>query len=97
MPPEKLSYITAHPLFNAVQEGLLLALVVSAPVLIAAAVASLVIGLFQSATRLHDETISTVPRLIAIYAVIAVGGLGALSQLVLFGERIVGMLPGIQR
>lgn len=48
------------------------ALIVSAPVLIAAAAVSFVLSLFQTLTSLQDQTITTVPRLLITGAVILI-------------------------
>jgi flagellar biosynthetic protein FliQ len=42
------------------------ALILSAPVLLAACVTSLLISLLQTLTSLQDQTISTVPRLLLV-------------------------------
>lgn len=48
------------------------ALIVSAPVLLAAAVVSLVLSLLQTLTSLQDQTITTVPRLLIVAAVVLI-------------------------
>jgi len=57
-------------------------LIVSAPLLIAAAVTSFVLSLFQTLTSLQDQTITTVPRLL----IVAVMTLAALPW---FARRLV--------
>jgi flagellar biosynthetic protein FliQ len=42
------------------------ALLISAPILIAASVISFVLSLIQTLTSLQDQTLSTVPRLLAV-------------------------------
>lgn len=42
------------------------ALLISAPVLIAASVISFILSLVQTLTSLQDQTLSTVPRLLAV-------------------------------
>ena len=46
---------------NAIREGLLLVLLLSAPPLIASMVTGFVVGLFQAATQIHEATLSFVP------------------------------------
>ena len=49
------------------------ALVVSAPVLIAAALLSFVLSLAQTLTSLQDQSLTTVPRLAAVALILLVG------------------------
>lgn len=49
------------------------AMILSAPVLIAAALLSFVLSLFQTLTSLQDQSLTTVPRLIAVGLILVVG------------------------
>ena len=48
------------------REALLMVLVISAPVMGIGLVVGLVISLFQSMTQLHEQTISFVPKIVAM-------------------------------
>jgi len=58
------------------------ALIVSAPLLIAASLTSFVLSLFQTLTSLQDQTLTTVPRLLIVVAM-------ALVALPWFAQRLV--------
>lgn len=60
------------------------ALIVSAPVLLLAAVTSFVLSLFQTLTSLQDQTLSTVPRLLIVAVVMMVGLPWFLRRMVIF-------------
>lgn len=64
-----------------VREGLLLALLLAAPLLVAALLAGVIVGLVGAFTQIQDPAVSLVPR------VAAVGG-----ALVLFAPSIAGQL-----
>ena len=49
------------------------ALIISTPILLLAAVTSFALSLFQTLTSLQDQTLSTVPRLLIVAAVLLVG------------------------
>lgn len=49
------------------------ALIISTPILVLAAVTSFALSLFQTLTSLQDQTLSTVPRLLIVAAVLLVG------------------------
>lgn len=58
------------------------ALIVSAPLLIAASLTSFILSLFQTLTSLQDQTLTTVPRLLIVLAM-------ALVALPWFAQRLV--------
>lgn len=49
------------------------ALIVSAPVLIAASLTSFLLSLFQTLTSLQEQTLTTVPRLLIVVTIMLVG------------------------
>jgi len=87
---------TEIDLIDLARQGLLLVVLVSAPVAAVAAIVSIVMGFFQTSTGLADQTISQVPRLMAVYAVIGLVGAWALSELINFGSLLLGMLSNVQ-
>jgi type III secretion HrpO family protein len=56
------------------QQGLLLVVAVSLPVLGVAAVVGLVVAAFQAASQIQDPTLSHLPRLLAVVAALAILG-----------------------
>ncbi|HET6933575.1 MAG TPA: flagellar biosynthetic protein FliQ [Candidatus Angelobacter sp.] len=58
------------------------ALIVSAPLLIAASLVSFVLSLLQTLTSLQDQTITTVPRILIVAAI-------ALAAMPWFARRLV--------
>jgi flagellar biosynthesis protein FliQ len=56
------------------REALLLAVLLSAPPLLAALVVGLVTGVLQAATQIQDPSIGVVPRLVATLAALGAAG-----------------------
>ena len=48
------------------QEALLVAMKISAPILIASIVIGLVVAIFQAATQIHEQTLTFVPKVLVI-------------------------------
>lgn len=70
------------------REGLLLVLMVSAvPMLVAMAV-GLTTSLLQATTQIQDQTIGFVPKLIAVFAALALAGPWMLWQVVRFAAAV---------
>ena len=75
-----------------VQAALLLALKVSAPILLVAMAVGLVISVIQAATQIHEQTITFVPKLFAIAVVMIVLGPWMLSSINDFTKYIFSLI-----
>jgi flagellar biosynthesis protein FliQ len=83
----------ATAVFTAGQQGLLMLLMVSAPVLIAVLVVGLVVSIFQAATQINEATLSFVPKIIAAVVVLAVAGPWMMTTLVEYLQRVLQSIP----
>ena len=81
---------------NAVREGLVLVLLLSAPPLIASMVTGFVVGLFQAATQIQDQTLAFVPKLIVVMLVLAATGPLMGAQLVRFAQALLLAIPSVR-
>jgi len=84
----------AQQVFSFGQQGLLLLLMVSAPVLLVILAVGLVVSIFQAATQIHEATLSFVPKIIAAVAVLAFAGPWMLTTLVEYLQRTLQSIPG---
>jgi flagellar biosynthetic protein FliQ len=75
------------------QEALLLAVAVSIPVVAAAALVSLVVSVVQAATQITDSTVSHLPRLAVVTALLVATGPWMGSQIVSFAARVFAVSP----
>lgn len=50
------------------RQALLTALVISGPILVAGMIVGLIVSLLQTVTQLHDQTLSIVPKIVAMFA-----------------------------
>lgn len=55
--------------FDTLREGLWISVITSAPILVAALVVGLAVGLFQALTSIQEMTLTFVPKLAAMLAV----------------------------
>ncbi len=76
---------------DAIQTGLL----VSAPILLVSLLVGLIISIFQATTQIQEQTLTFVPKLIAIAAVGLLAGSWMLQMLVGFTTRIFQMMANI--
>ncbi|HEY1555521.1 MAG TPA: flagellar biosynthetic protein FliQ [Kofleriaceae bacterium] len=78
-----------------VREGLLLALLVVAPILVAAVVAGILSGLLGAFTQIQDPAVALAPRVAAVAAAIALFAPALAHQLVAFADRIWPLVTAI--
>ncbi|MBK9364400.1 MAG: flagellar biosynthesis protein FliQ [Rubrivivax sp.] len=79
---------------DAGQQGLMLMLMVSAPILVVVLVVGLLVSIFQAATQLNEATLSFVPKVVAAIAVLAFAGPWMLQTLVEYLQRTLQSIPG---
>ena len=61
--------MTEAAFYDALRQGLWISVLISTPILVAALVAGVSIGLFQALTSIQEMTLTFVPKLAAIIAV----------------------------
>ena len=71
-----------------VREGMLLVLLLAAPILVAALVAGIVSGLLGAFTQIKDPAVSLVPRVAAVGAAIVVFAPSIAHQVVAFADKL---------
>ena len=81
---------------NAIREGLVLVLLLSAPPLIASMVTGFLVGLFQAATQIQDQTLAFVPKLVVVLLVLVAMGPVLGSSLVRFTQAMLVAIPSLR-
>jgi flagellar biosynthetic protein FliQ len=79
------------------REGLWLAVLLAAPVLIAALIAGAVTGIIGAVTQLQDPAVSLVPRIVAGAAAVALFAPAVATQLAAFAAKLFAVMPTLGR
>lgn len=79
------------------QQALWILALASAPILIPALVAGLVLGMIQAATSINEQTLSFVPKLIIVALCLALFGGAILVLIADFTREIFERIPEITR
>jgi flagellar biosynthetic protein FliQ len=61
-------------LLEHVRKGIMLSLMISMPLVLAAAAVGLLVGILQAVTQVQEQTISAVPKLIIVFVMLIAGG-----------------------
>lgn len=81
---------------RAVREGLLLAVLVSAPPLLASLLVGFVVGVVQAATQIQDQTLAFVPKLLVVFLTLLALGPVLGTQLVRFTQALLLIFPTLR-
>jgi len=68
-------------------------LMVSAPLLLTALIVGLLVSIFQAATQINEQTLSFIPKLVAMMVVLAVAGPWMITIFTDFMRRVFENIP----
>ena len=85
--------MTPESVMNIGRQALELTLLVSAPLLLAALAVGLLVSVFQAATQINEMTLSFIPKLIAILAMLVLAGPWMITMMVDYMRRLLESLP----
>lgn len=77
---------------NIAQGALMTVVYVSAPLLGLSLIVGLAVSIFQATTQIHEQTLTFVPKIIAVIASIAVFGTWMLRTLVEYTQNLYGSI-----
>lgn len=77
------------------QESLLVALKLSAPMLIISIAIGLVIAIFQAATQIHEQTLTFVPKVLAIALLLIILGSWMMTLMDDLVQRLFRIMAGL--
>ncbi|MEP7205441.1 MAG: flagellar biosynthesis protein FliQ [Casimicrobiaceae bacterium] len=77
------------------QQALFVTVLISAPLLLTALVVGLVVSIFQAATQINEMTLSFIPKLLAMFAVLVFAGPWMLTQLLDYVRRLFQSIPNV--
>lgn len=69
------------------------AVLVAGPVLLAALIVGLLISIFQVVTQIQEMSLSFVPKLLAVVAVMVIAGPWMLRQVASFASAMIAAIP----
>jgi flagellar biosynthetic protein FliQ len=78
---------------NLASQAMTLALKVGAPLLIAALVVGVIVSVFQAVTQIQEQSLSLIPKIIAVAVVLVVLGPWMLGQLVSYTAALYSSIP----
>ena len=77
------------------RQALWMTMLISAPLLGVALLVGLIIGVFQAATSINEQTLSFIPKLVALGLTLAILGGWMINTLVDYTKALYGRIPGL--
>ena len=77
------------------RQALEMTLMLAAPLLLTALAVGLIVGIFQAATQINEMTLSFIPKLLAMAAMLALAGPWMLRSLVEYTRNLIESIPGM--
>ena len=75
------------------RQSMNITVLLAAPLLLAALAAGLLIGMFHAATQIQDMTLSFIPKLVVLVAVLGITGPWMLRHLLDYTRQLFEMIP----
>jgi flagellar biosynthesis protein FliQ len=79
------------------QQAMWVLALLSAPILIPALIAGIILGMIQAATSINEQTLSFVPKLLVVGATLAIFGSAMMMLLADFTREIFARIPDMLR
>jgi len=76
------------------RQAIWIALLIGSPVLLAGMIVGLVIGLLQALTQVQEQTISFVPKIVAMVLVLSLTLPWVIARLVEYSSEVITSIPG---
>ena len=80
-----------------VKKALVTGLMVAGPILIISLVVGLIISIFQATTQIQEQTLTFVPKLVAIILVLIIGGPWMFNKLIILTNELFNMIAIINK
>ena len=85
--------MTSQSVLTLAQQALEVTVLVSAPLLLTALAVGLLVSVFQAATQINEMTLSFIPKLLAMFGALVLGGPWMLETLVDYIQRLYTSIP----
>jgi len=87
--------VTPETVITVGEHALVVTSTIAAPLLLAALVSGVVIGMLQAATQINEMTLSFIPKLLALVATIFLTGHWMLQTLIDYTRSLFESIPGM--
>ncbi|AEG72097.1 MULTISPECIES: flagellar biosynthesis protein FliQ [Ralstonia solanacearum species complex] len=85
--------MTPEYVLNMARQAMQVAMMIGAPMLLVSLVVGLLVAVFQAATQLNEQTLSFIPKLLAVAATMVLAGPWVLGVIVDYTRDVLTNIP----
>lgn len=89
--------MTQDYIIHLARESMVVAMMLAGPPLVLGLVVGLAISILQATTQIQEQTLTFVPKIVAVFIGILLFGSWMLDSIVRFTENLIGSLPSLIR
>ncbi len=87
--------MTPEMVMSIAYQGMRVTLLLGAPILLVALFTGLIISLFQAATQINEMTLTFIPKILAVFAVLVLAGPWLIGLITDFTHRLFTNIPNM--
>lgn len=87
--------MTENLVLTVIKDAIVTGIMISAPILLTATVVGLLIAIFQATTQIQEQTLSFVPKVLAVAFVGIITGSWMLTSMLAFTQKIFEIIGNI--
>ncbi len=87
--------MTPEEVMNIAYQGMRVTLLLGGPLLLTALATGLLVSLFQAATQINEMTLSFIPKILAVFAVLVLAGPWLLTLITTFTRELFSNIPAM--
>jgi flagellar biosynthesis protein FliQ len=85
--------MTPETIMSMGNQAIQVSLLLGAPLLLVALIVGLIISIFQAATQINEQTLSFIPKLLAVFATMVIAGPWMLNQMLDYIRTLFMSIP----
>jgi flagellar biosynthetic protein FliQ len=85
--------MTPETIMSMGNQAIQVSLLLGAPLLLVALIVGLIISIFQAATQINEQTLSFIPKLLAVFATLVIAGPWMLNQMLDYIRTLFMSIP----
>ena len=87
--------MTPETVMSIAYQAMMVTLYLGAPLLLTALLIGLLVSLFQAATQINEMTLSFIPKILAVFAVLVLAGPWLLQLIITFTRELFTSIPAL--
>jgi flagellar biosynthetic protein FliQ len=79
------------------RNAIMMTVMLAAPMMVAALIVGLIVSVFQALTQINEQTLTFVPKILAVFGALVVTGPWLMQSLVGYTQGLFSILPSMVR